>query len=387
MNAKAADQIYTRGGDGVIAALFMVSLFVPMLAQFFDFDPVEEFNENRVKYHLPELTLNLSAIEGYPAGFERYYEDNFGFRNSLVRAHHVIMLRGFRTPPRRAVVVGKSNWLYMRQAPRRDMSPLPDRNLDVIRSVLEKYQAWFEKQGARFLVIIVPNKHAIYPEYLPWRFQYDPSTSRLNRLLERIAESESELEILDLRAAILAAKRPGEQLYYRAGSHWSDAGERVAYQEVMRKLAAWFPVYENLREPQFTEEVRTHEARMARVMTYPGAFPETSTFSLPIKRRAKITSSTHSYQPHGREVTATLDDSTLPKLVMMHDSFFDYQRLIALLMQESFRESRFIQYRQDGRMAPILERFQEAAIKDSPDIVIVEIVERNIHMIANWPRL
>jgi len=101
-----------------------------------------------------------------------------------------------------------------------------------------------------FIRIIVPIKHTIYRENLPgWLVQVGEKT-RLEQLVEYM-KTNSEVEIMDLRPALLKAKEK-VRVYHLTDTHWNDEGAFAAYHEIVKKLSNWFPGITALPESDVT---------------------------------------------------------------------------------------------------------------------------------------
>lgn len=370
----------------VLIIVFFIGITAPLVGSLLGLEMDGELDENRTKASIPSLALTHKALTGYPEKFDAYYKDHFGYRSTLVQLHHRILLNFFKTPPRNSILIGDDHWVFLSVGPRRDLTPLTHQQMERMRQTLEEYKKWVEGRGARFAFIVVPNKHAIYPEHLPRKMPYDEPGSRLSQFTQYLEKTNSPLEIIDTRYALKKAKNQ-ERLYYKMDDHWSGAGELVAFQEYMTYFADWFPVFNDFELPELTSNVGTAEHYMTKTQIYPGAFVETAKHYALENSQATNVKVINGRTPHTREVTAERNNSGLPGLVMIHDSFFASSRLISVLFREQFRRFHSLQYRQDGDMQPIISQMQDMIVDDKPELVILEITERNIHMIGQWPQL
>lgn len=137
-------------------------------------------------------------------------------------------------------VPGKDHWLFYHEELENDF-PLAEsrafaRNLKLL-------EAFYEAHGSRFLFFIVPDKHRIYPEFLPATARRDfPACEQdLSPLLG--AMRDEGVAFLDLYAFLERAKRahPADWfLYAPGGTHWTPYGTGLVLGEVFRRLGrAW----------------------------------------------------------------------------------------------------------------------------------------------------
>src|SRR5680860_1252099 len=89
-----------------------------------------------------------------------------------------------------------------------------------------------EADGRKYFLAFWPNKHSIYPEFLPYmmKIQIKDTLARADQLIEYIDESNTPLKLTDVRPALL--KNKGDKpLYHKFDSHWNDYGAFLAYQD------------------------------------------------------------------------------------------------------------------------------------------------------------
>jgi alginate O-acetyltransferase complex protein AlgJ len=138
------------------------------------------------------------------------------------------------------VIIGKSGYLF-----------LGNKHEDVVDKTTGSYtisetaaEAWsaslaqiaslVETSGASFVFSVAPNKHTIYPEFLP-----DGEIASKETLTDQLFSTASikTVTAIDLRAPLkkLKSEKP---LYLQTDSHWNNAGAALAYTETMNVLAA-----------------------------------------------------------------------------------------------------------------------------------------------------
>jgi hypothetical protein len=116
--------------------------------------------------------------------------------------------------------------------------PLLSPKTQIIQTRLAAF-AWIRAQRCAFAGVVVPDKQAFYPEYVPGWVRRAPGLSPLDQLLAAQKTKPGEA-ILDLRPALLAGKaeRP---VYWRGDTHWNSYGAYLAYAEIMAALRAQAP--------------------------------------------------------------------------------------------------------------------------------------------------
>ena len=198
--------------------------------------------ENRALASRPELKLDRAVLAGFPARFEAYFNDQFGFRKRLIHWLNIIKVAGLGVSPSSKVVLGRNGWLFhgdLYLDYYRAISLSRRAKLAMWQQLLESRRDWLAARGIPYLVVFVPTKSTMYPEYMPRVYNRVDRESRLDQLKAHL-KTHSTLTILDLREPLLAAKSDG-QIYYRTDTHWNNRGAYAGYARIMEALSAWFP--------------------------------------------------------------------------------------------------------------------------------------------------
>ncbi len=139
------------------------------------------------------------------------------------------------------VLVGRDGWLFLGD----DYTPVLN-NTQGITGVevsaaaiagsiqeLKDRQRWLTDKGIMALLVIAPNKKSIYSENLPaGTAAPEPDGTDDFVTAARVAG----LNLLDLRARLLAAKTASEPTYYKTDRHWNNLGAYLAYRDTMAAL-------------------------------------------------------------------------------------------------------------------------------------------------------
>jgi hypothetical protein len=144
----------------------------------------------------------------------------------------LLMPRGESLDPDR-VVIGEDGWLFMGNAIAgvldqvRCATPLDESVLEKAKRSLVAWDAYLKRKGGDGVYIMLgPNKHSVYPEFLPDSLRYDCQTNT-----DRIAAFFSDTGLfIDTRDKILEAKTEYQvPLYYKTDTHWNNLGAYVGY--------------------------------------------------------------------------------------------------------------------------------------------------------------
>ncbi|MDO6766031.1 hypothetical protein [Agarivorans sp. 1_MG-2023] len=97
-------------------------------------------------------------------------------------------------------------------------------SVKAIKTLVESY-------NSQFLLILVPNKHTIYSEYLGNYVKGNYATQQLTE-----AAVDSGVHLLDLRHFMMDEKNAEYWLYQKTDSHWTNYGAWVAFRHSMNEM-------------------------------------------------------------------------------------------------------------------------------------------------------
>jgi hypothetical protein len=359
-----------------LAIAWIALLWLPVIQMVFrPFPEGPATRENRVKAAAPQPAgWGARALKDFTAGCERYFNDTFGFRDDLIRVHNLVHARLLGTSPLPALVIGRDDWLFYDKA--KDgvnladfcgLEPLSGPQLDAIEGALVSLRDGLQRRGVAFAVLIPPNKHTIYPELLPGRIRALAGTTRLDQLAGRL-ESRGDLLFVDVRPALLAGKARGP-VYFRTDTHWNSYGARLAARALLGRLAgAGLPVAFAREEPLEPQPCGETQTDLAGMLGLAGRAPERNLCVREAGGRPPAITvlpvAAGRLPGHGTWVCENA--ATGPRFLMFQDSFG--QALTSGLCR-GFSHGVSIWDSVD---------FERTLDQEGPDVVILEIVERNL---------
>ena len=356
----------------LLAALFLISLFLPLVGAFFHWDPAGSSNENRRLAELPSLPRSFRDLTLYPQRWLNFYRDHFGLRNILIRSVAITRLHGLGDEMDGNVVIGKAGWLFLRNPGDeyflafRGLNPLSADQLKAWQDLLENRCAWLAAQGIPCLIVIPPDKATIYPEYMPPELALGRGKSPLDQLVDRLRRSHSPVHLLDLRPALLAAKSSG-LLFHRTDTHWTDSGAFVGYRQIIYAVKSLLPQWKIA--PQTLDDFKVvptgpEVGDLARLMDMPDQYPDHDLGLI----RKKPYPVPPELADTRRVVTIDNHNPKLPRLVIYRDSFAN--ALVPMLGPHFGHIVYAFQYTMDPALIQA----------EKPDLVIDEFIERNLYL-------
>ena len=134
--------------------------------------------------------------------------------------------------------MGQDDWLfYAGESTIEDMlatSPCPDNLKKAWAHGLRQRADWLASRGIVYRVVMVPDKHTVYPEFLPERIRARLAISRFQQIKDFMGDTPC---LVDLRPALLNAKAQNKgRLYIHTDSHWTNLGAYKGYRHIMLSL-------------------------------------------------------------------------------------------------------------------------------------------------------
>lgn len=338
--------------------------------------------ENRMLARRPKLTP--ATFTSFPAAYEKYYNDHFFLRWEFIHwnSYLVSYLFFHKSPVPAEVDLGSNGWLYTAGKEREVYEgkyTLPESYLEAISNEMSLRNQWYAERGITFYLAIAPMKCEIYPENLPSYYHRSKSGTLTDILLARF-RNDICLRIIELKPAMIAAKEQGE-LYYPTDNHWNAFGAWWAYRAITGRMQQDFPKIAPLTANDFriTEE-RGKGGNLATMIGLYEFLHETYQKTHILHPKSVVGAKAGYPSPKGfsypdeYELVYQNPDTTLPRIVVIRDSFFT-----ALLpyMSENFSKSVYIfdnwKY----------ERQEEIVAREKPDIVLLMLLESNLSQVLS----
>lgn len=222
--------------SSLLASIIALLCLLPGLL-LLEFDgETRSLTENRELAGLPGWPIDLDEAAAWSGKFDAFVADHFGKREKLVAAYNYLHLIAGISPVDRALV-GREGWLFLEQTRLKDANrgalPLSQEKLDALLASFELRQAFLESRNTAFIVMPVPDKNSMFPEYLPASVKF-VGPSRLDQFRE--AMKNADFNSVDVVPRLRSAKAAGEEIYFQTDSHWNSRGAWFGYLALMNGL-------------------------------------------------------------------------------------------------------------------------------------------------------
>lgn len=216
---------------------FLLLLFLPALQKGLGLFPEKPLNGAFVSAEKPEFNWKGWLSGDFQSKYDRYLEDQIGFRSFFVRVKNQLDFSLFRKTNAEGVVVGKNDFLfeydYIRDYTGKDFV-----GEDFIRKKLMRasFVQHYLKDSLdiNFIVVFEPGKASFYPGHIPDEYLSD-SISGTNYKIYSTYASDLGIRHLDFNEFFLSMKDTASYpLFPRYGTHWSEYGMWQAADSLLR---------------------------------------------------------------------------------------------------------------------------------------------------------
>jgi len=365
------------GSVDVLDARFTVASFLVVLVAWATFSLVHDpgsvaASENRYRAVFPDYDATRSGMPGFIAGIDDWLTDRVGFRDALIKIYARVEVGWLGVSPSSKLIVGRSGWFYFNDpvavAQYQGVASFDHAQLETWRRVLEDRRDWLAQRGIPFIVVLVPNKHQIYPEYMPEALRRISEDEQHGQLARHLA-AHSDLSVVDLMPVLLAAKKR-ERVYHRTDTHWNDFGAYLGYRAILEAVGKALPEYATALQP-VSVTVDRFEARGIGLTSMVGLsdiYREEILQLRKVEPRSEILMEKKQqyarFEREQRPLAHGVPGARLPRAVVFRDSFAN--ALIPYL-SENFRRVLYVWTRD------VVPRYVE---RERPDVVIQEIAGR-----------
>ena len=347
----------------ILIGSFLSLIILPTILYKFVPEENKINNENRTLATRP--VLNIDNYSEYPGLYENYFNDSLGFKNEITNIYSRMKYNILDMSSNDAVIKGEDDWLFYDSKYKDDGDVLADYQrtnhysnemLLTFKRSLEAKKKFLDKLGIEFYVYIASNKEEIYSEYMPKEYVRLREESKTDILVDYLREV-TNINIIYPKETLIENKDK-YQLYYKNDTHWNQYGAYIGFRELMEAMGNETPDLESLSIDQNLK----NNGDLASMINMPIELKEIDPI-INYKKDIQIELVEDAGKLKNRYRTTNTNGK---KLITYRDSFWVN---MAPFLAREFEESLFIWG------IP----FNYAQIeKEMPDVVILEVVERNL---------
>lgn len=329
-------------------------------------------SEQRNLASFPSTDLKSGSIYRFPAGFEAYVNDRFGFRNWLLDVQGKLSYELFHRSGSSRVIAGKQDWLfYTDDGSLQDMQrtdPFSAADLRNWKASVEQRGAWLSEKGIQYRLVVAPDKQTIYPEMLPARM-FGAGPTRLEQLLAYMGPSPY---VVDTHPALIERKPVAAgRLFFHTDTHWTSYGAYLGYRRLMDSLSGQVKANSMmLADSAFVTQHGGGPTDLSTMIRLPRA---EANEGADISGRIDCLRQSQALPPLGIDVSrlqgysATVCNGQKGTALVFHDSFMT---AMSPYISSQFGRVVYVWARPDSDM------LVRMVAQEKPDVVIEERVER-----------
>jgi hypothetical protein len=344
---------------------------------FIDNKEIYSEQQNRVLESFPSLIIDNKLNTQFITQFDTYIQDRFWLHDYFVAINNSINFYLLKKAGNNRVIRGKDGWLFLLD----DYSMLRDyektnlfseNELENLYYQIQARSDWCEENGIKFIFLITPNKHSIYPEYYP--FKRPDGLSRAEQLMVNLPDSLKD-KVVFLQDYLLSKKEKslfmGGYLYYETDTHWNKRGAYHGYVMLQKKVEYIFPdiQFENIGSIKVIESIpkKGDLVYMLGLKTYGSSNeviiePESGWEAFFNYKENKI------LQGEYRTIVSENKVNNLPRIIIFGDSFFHNM--------QPFISCQFSALEYSWKIFE--ETDKDYILEMKPDIIVWQMVERGI---------
>lgn len=368
--------------------IIIVTLIFITPAVFNFFIVADKTNENRSLKSRPEFSFNniensdnvfkatYYEVINYKDEYDKYYASNFSLKQHLFKPYYFIQNTIFsKNPLPEKVVNGNDGWLFLGDSysdvilESRGLLKFSKKQVNLIRKNILSATNYLKENDITYYVAIAPNKHTIYGDKL-FNTNYNGETKKTQ---VHNALSNHNLKLIDLGEGFDEVQ---EQLYFKTNTHWNDLGAYYGYKNLMKSIKREFGSIKSVSLNEVDKEsritwtedltklldIRVKEIGEKYSIKNPKSQKIKSLLTIPDNYKRKPETYERRYKSNSNDL----------KVLIFRDSF---SSAMEKYLAESFGETVFI-------WSSILDK--DLIQKEKPDIVIHQIIERNIDLLLNF---
>lgn len=371
----------------IVIASFLFVLTVPLvLMPFTKSDSSILIGEKRTLATFPDFPNSWEQIKVWPNAFDLYVKDNIAGRSWGLKLYNSLCYK-MGISPKDWMILGQDGWFFndvkgtlKQYKGLHQVIPVETENFV---KVVEAHQNYFEEElNIPFLFFVGPDKHYVYPEYLPkYMEKYEGANQNFEKT--RTALLNRGINYLEIPDFIKSKKTRDQLLYLKSDTHWNSQGAFEAYQELMKNIQKQFPNIHILEKEDLKEIQKKRKGDAYQAMGgFEGVIPlelenylmidppekEVSTLNLSFKW-VPFEGSVNDVGFTMKPILIETDQTEAPVLLLVRDSFSD-----ALLpyLEHSFSKIIVVHHR--------FGQWSLRVFKDhKPDIAVLQIVQRNLN--------
>lgn len=243
--------ITRRSQDCFLVCIFLLTLCTPVLLMLTaDSEPVPRLRKKAV-YDVDQTSIFYRYIRRH----KEQFEENFPLRGWMIQLNGFLKVGVLHSSSSHRVIPGKHSWLFYAGE---DEIPCILRTRPMNQYLLSRFarllnmrRKWLEASGRRYLVVIIPDKHTVYPEFLPDSLSTRFGRSRAKQVRDYLREHHPGILLLHPETDI-RNRRAGFHTYFQDDTHPNQLGSFRVYQNILKVIEQLVPAVKAIAESEIS---------------------------------------------------------------------------------------------------------------------------------------
>lgn len=231
--------------------------------------------ENKTVASRPEFFAYEGLLDRrLPSDWDTYFTDNIGLKDEAILFNIAAKYTLFNDIDIKDYTMGKQGHLfYLTQPILETYQGLDEPSAEILQTICESIctlDSAVQESGAKFFFMPIPNKEAIYPEFMPSDIHVISENPMLHSVTEKL-KADTNVNVVDVESVLLEHKEDGELLYYRNidPTHWNPYGAFCGYQALMKQIHTLDSEIHVLSIDEVTIEAREVQRAFLYLQSYP----------------------------------------------------------------------------------------------------------------------
>ncbi len=220
----------------ITCCIFFLILVTPAVLTVTGTELTKPLEENRLREEFPQLAdCEILQLDECFKKIDGWFNDNYRPRDLLTKLKTQIDYSVFSTSDK--VHIGRDNWLFYRST--MDVQKvvaerMPEADFDRFLAEIDALGRYLQRRDIQLIVLPIPLKDVIYPEYLPSSTPNLPKNSRYQQLRQWLAANDS---ILTIDAyAYMNDRKNQARVFHKTDFHWNDPAGFLFGEKLVNKL-------------------------------------------------------------------------------------------------------------------------------------------------------
>ncbi|QWD72735.1 hypothetical protein [Polynucleobacter sp. UB-Raua-W9] len=219
----------------IFIGIFGLIIWLPLLQMVFSFNVGNQIQENRVLATAP-IFAEFSGIDLYARDGVKWFNDNYGLRNILIKTKNQLDYSIFNTSKR--VHVGKNGWLFYKSVIDREQPAVESYLQENSKAVLNGLNILAQELNKRHIQLVVtigPMKNVFYGDQTPNIVR----PLDLNRQVVKLEDGLRGMKniIFIDSVGILNDVSSRRQVFHKTDFHWNDPAAYEVAKSLVNQLS------------------------------------------------------------------------------------------------------------------------------------------------------